>query len=142
MVNSSIFIGRVGQKPETRQLPSGDKLSTFSMALSEKYKDKNGERIEKTTWINCVVFGKQAEIVEQYVDKGSLLYIEAKYQLDVYEKDGVKMNAPKFVVKSFTMLGGKPDSEQSSSPQSAPSAMQPKPVQQADYQEDSDDLPF
>lgn len=144
MVNSCVFIGRIGSKPETREMPSGDKLSTFSMALSEKWKDKNGERQEKTTWISCVVFGKQAEIVEKYVDKGALLYIEAKYQLDVYEKDGVEMKAPKFVVKSFTMLGGKPDSEQSGQPQSSqsiPPAMQPRnqPVYEDD---DSNDLPF
>ena len=141
MVNSAIFIGRVGQKPETRQMPSGDKLSTFSMTLSEKWKDKNGERQEKTTWISCVVFGKQAETIAQYVDKGSLLYIEAKYQLDVYEKDGVKMNAPKFVVKSFTMLGNKSDADQSNQPQSAPSSMQPK-NQPVDEDDSESDLPF
>ena len=139
MTNTCVFIGRIGQKPESKTLPSGDSLVTFSMALSEKWKDKNGEKVEKTTWINCVSFGKQSEIIAQYVDKGSLLYIEAKYQLDVYEKDNVKMSAPKFVVKSFTLLGGKPETDQSG--QSVPPAMQSR--NQPVYDEDdSDELPF
>lgn len=136
MVNSCTFIGRVGQKPETRILQSGEKVSSFSMALSEKWKDKNGEKVEKTIWINCFVFGKQSEIIEQYVDKGALLFVEAKYQLDVYEKDGVKMNAPKFIVKSFTMLGGKQEE------QSQPSSVSAKPQNDPISEVFEDDLPF
>jgi len=106
MVNSCNFIGRVGQNPEIRNLQSGDKLASFSMALSEKWTDKSGEKKEKTTWINLVCFGKQAEIIEKWVQKGMLLYVESKVQIDQYEKDGVKMTATKFNIKNFTMLGG------------------------------------
>jgi single-strand DNA-binding protein len=110
MVNSAHFIGRLGQNPEIRTLQSGDKLATWSMALSESWKDKDGNKQEKTTWINCNCFGKQAEIIEKYVKKGDLLYVEAKVQVDQYEKDSVKMTATKFNVKNFTMLSPKSDS--------------------------------
>lgn len=113
MVNSCNFIGRVGQNLEIRNLQSGDKLASFSMALSEKWTDKSGEKKEKTTWINLVCFGKQAEVIEKWVTKGMLLYVESKVQIEQYEKDGVKMTATKFNVKNFTMLGGNEPKESS-----------------------------
>jgi len=115
MVNSCNFIGRVGQIPEVRTLQSGDKLASFSMALSEKWTDKSGEKKEKTTWINLVCFGKQADIIEKWVQKGMLLYVESKVQVEQYEdKDGKKMTATKFNIKSFTMLGGNEPKESTS----------------------------
>ncbi len=139
MVNNCQFIGRVGQTPEIKNLQSGDKLASFSMALSEKWIDKSGEKKEKTTWINLVCFGKQTEIIEKWVTKGSLLYVEAKVQVDSYDdKDGKKMTATKFNVKSFTMLGGNEQKESS-----APSAMnQPEPSNPFDSDVSEDELPF
>jgi single-strand DNA-binding protein len=112
MVNNCTFIGRIGKDPEIRTLQSGDKLATWSIALSESWKDKDGNKQEKTTWVNCNCFGKQADIIEKYVKKGDLLYVEAKVQVDQYEKDGQKLTATKFNVKNFTMLSPKSDGSQ------------------------------
>lgn len=145
MVNDCTFIGRLGKDPEVRDLQSGEKLATFSMAITESWRDKSGEKKEKTTWINCSVFGKQAEIIQKYVNKGDLLYVEAKYQVDEYEKDGQKRQSPKFVVKNFTMLGSKGDKQESapSLNEPHPSVRQPAPPQgrEMDYV-DEDELPF
>lgn len=146
MVNQCTFIGRLGQDPEIRDLQSGDKLATFSMALSENWKDKSGEKQSKTTWINCSVFGKQAEIIQQYVHKGDLLYIEAKVQVDQYEKEGVKMTATKFVIKNFTMLGSKNESAPTAPGTPAgsghPSMSSASTSQYAGTGDQDDDLPF
>lgn len=143
MVNKFIGIGNLGKDPEIRTIESG-KLATFSIAFTEKWKDKSGEKKDKTTWLNCVVFGQQAEIIEEYVKKGDKLYIEGKVAIDQYDKDGVTMYATKIVVQSFTMLGNKSDSEQSGQPQSnqsIPPAMQQR--NQPVYEDDSDGhLPF
>lgn len=141
MVNSCNFIGRVGQIPEVRTLQSGDKLASFSMALSEKWTDKSGEKKEKTTWINLVCFGKQAEIIEKYVQKGALLYVESKVQVEQYEdKDGKKMTATKFNIKNFTMLGGNEPKESSGQHSSM---SQPSQGSSAfDDDGDSEGLPF
>jgi single-strand DNA-binding protein len=144
MINNCIFIGRLGKDPEIKSLQSGDKLATWSMALSESWKDRDGNKQEKTTWINCACFGKQAEIIEKYVKKGDLLYVEAKVQVDQYEKDGVKMTATKFNVKNFTMLSPKGDSQ---APQQAASGPHPstnyipKPTP-VFHEDESDELPF
>jgi single-strand DNA-binding protein len=143
MVNDCTFIGRVGKEPEIKNLQSGDKLATWSMALSESWKDKEGNKQEKTTWINCACFGKQAEIIEKYVKKGDLLYVETKVQVDQYEKDGVKMTATKFNVKNFTMLGSKKEDGNQQEPQKGHSSMsstsKPNPVY---HEDESDELPF
>ena len=143
MVNDCTFIGRLGKDPEVRDLQSGDKLASFSLALSKSWKDKDGNKQEKTTWINCSVFGKQAEIIQKYVKKGDLLYIDAEFQVDEYEKDGQKRQAHKFVVKNFTMLGSKNDSPASApSGEVHPAYRQPerKPVDSTEVGED--ELPF
>ena len=102
MVNLAIIIGRVGRDPETRNAGTS-KVSTFSLAISEKYKDK-----ETTTWLNIVAWGKLADIVSQYVHKGDALYIEGKIQTREYDgKDGQKKKAFEIVARSIQMLGGK-----------------------------------
>lgn len=141
MVNSCQFIGRLGREPEVRDLQSGDKLATFSMALSKSWKDKQGNKQEKTTWINCSVFGKQAEVIQKYVNKGDLLYIEAEFQIDEVEKDGQKRQFPKFIVKNFTMLGSKSES-QASSGEVHPSMRQPEPPSYSAAEVGEDELPF
>jgi single-strand DNA-binding protein len=132
MVNKCIFIGRVGQIPEIKTLQN-TKLASFSLAVSEKYKDSSGEKVEKTTWLNASVFGNLADVVEKWVDKGQLVYIEGKLQIDTYEKDGIKRQSTKIIVNNLTMLGG---GEKSEKPVSKPQQ------QQSDFMEDQDNLPF
>ena len=77
-VNKAIILGFVGKEPETRIFASGDAVTNFSIATSEKYKDKSGEMKEITTWHNIAAFGKLSEICSQIVHKGSQVYVEGK----------------------------------------------------------------
>jgi single-strand DNA-binding protein len=77
-VNKAIILGYVGKEPETRLFASGDAVTNFSIATSEKYKDKSGEMKESTTWHNIAAFGKLSEICSQIVHKGSQVYVEGK----------------------------------------------------------------
>ena len=106
-LNKVLLIGNIGRDPETRYMPSGDAMVTFSLATSEKWKDKNtGEKQEATTWHNCVVFGRQAEIVGEYCGKGSPLYIEGRIQHREYEdREGETRRVTEIVVERFQMLG-------------------------------------
>lgn len=140
-INKVILIGRTGKDPEIKSV--GDhKLAKFSLAVSESYKDKQGNKIEETEWFNIEVWGPVAGVVEQYVNKGDLLYIEGKFKTDEYEKDGVKMKATKVRATSLTMLGSKQEGGQNQSQgNSSNNAM--KPPQGMRYEDDpDDDLPF
>ena len=89
-VNKAIILGFVGKEPETRLFASGDAVTNFSIATSEKYKDKSGEMKEITTWHNIAAFGKLSEICSQIVHKGSQVYIEGKITtLKWTDKSGV-----------------------------------------------------
>jgi single-strand DNA-binding protein len=77
-VNKAIILGFVGKEPETRIFANGDAVTNFSIATSERYKDKSGEMKEITTWHNIAAFGKLSEICSQIVHKGSLVYVEGK----------------------------------------------------------------
>lgn len=89
MINKATLLGHVGRDPEIRNMSNGDAVATVSLATTEKWKDKNGERQEKTEWHRLVFFGKLADIVEKYVHKGSLIYVEGKLTTRKWEKDGV-----------------------------------------------------
>lgn len=110
MLNKCTFIGRLGRDPETKYAASGTAVTNFSIAVSETWKDKStGEKREKTEWINCVAFGRTAEICGEYLVKGKQVYIEGKMQTDSYEKDGVTRYSTKINVSPFggmIMLGG------------------------------------
>lgn len=99
-INRVTLIGAVGQDPETRYTAAGLAIASFSLATSEKRKDKD----EVTQWHNCVAFGKLAEIVQQYITKGSKLYVDGAIQYQEYEKDGQKRFATKIVVNDVSML--------------------------------------
>lgn len=106
-LNSCSFIGRVGKDVESKSLDSGKVVSSFTLAVSEKYKDKNGENKEETTWVNCVAFGKLAEIIASYVKKGELLYVNGKMSNRQYEKDGVVKYFTEVVLNDMKMLQSK-----------------------------------
>lgn len=90
MINKATIVGHVGRDPEIREMGSGGVVANVAVATTEKWKDKNGERQEKTEWHRLVFFGKLAEIVEKYVRKGSLIYVEGKLTTRKWEKDGVE----------------------------------------------------
>lgn len=100
-LNKASIIGNVGKDPEIRSMQSGDKVASFSIATSEKWKDKSGEQKEKTEWHNIVVFGNLVKVVEQYVSKGSKLYIEGKLQTRSWEQNGEKKYTTEIVLQGF-----------------------------------------
>lgn len=125
-MNKVILMGRLGNNPETKQA-NGQQLAKFSLATTESYKDKSGEKKEQTEWHNIVVWGKLAEIAEKYLTKGSQILVEGKISYKSYEKDGEKKYYTEILASSFQMIGGK--SEPTKQNEQAPSA-------------ESDDLPF
>lgn len=88
-VNSVTVIGNLGGDPQARSLPSGDSVANFSLATTERFKDRNGERQERTEWHRIVAFGKLAEACAQYLSKGRQVYVEGRLTTREYEaKDG------------------------------------------------------
>ena len=109
-VNKAILVGRLGRDPETRFTGGGQAVANFSLATDETYKDKNGERQKRTEWHKIVVWGKQAEIAQQYLKKGSLVVIEGRIQSREWQdKEGQKRVSYEIVATNFRMLGGRAD---------------------------------
>ena len=105
-VNKVILVGRLGRDPETRYTGGGQAVANFSVATDETYKDRNGERQKRTEWHKIVVWGKQAEIAQQYLKKGSLIFIEGRIQSREWQdKEGQKRTSFEIVANNFRMLG-------------------------------------
>lgn len=113
-VNKVILIGRLGKDPEIRYTNDSTPVANFSIATSEYYKDRNGERQESTEWHNIVAWRQLAEISEKFLHKGKLVFIEGKLRTRSWEdKDGNKKYATEIVADNITMLGRKEDDENS-----------------------------
>ena len=106
-VNKVIIVGNLGRDPEVRYMPSGDAISNIAVATSYKSKDRNtGEQKELTEWHRIAFFGRLAEIVGQYLKKGSSIYVEGRLQTRKYtDKDGVERYATDIIAESMQMLG-------------------------------------
>lgn len=100
-VNKAILVGNLGKDPETRYTKDGKAITNITLATSETWKDKQGQKQSKTEWHNVVFFGGIAEIAGKYLKKGSKVYIEGKLQTSDYEKDGVKRYVTEVVVDGF-----------------------------------------
>jgi single-strand DNA-binding protein len=111
MVNKVILIGNLGRDPEVRQIPSGQTVATFSIATSRKWRDRDGNRQEQTEWHNIVVWGRQAEVAGQYLNKGRQIYIEGRLQTRSWDdqQSGEKKYRTEVVCENFQMLGGRQD---------------------------------
>ena len=104
-VNKVILVGNLGNDPEVRYMPNGNAVANVSLATSETWKDKStGEQQEKTEWHRVVFFNRLAEIVEQYVKKGTKLYVEGRLQTRSWEQDGVKRYSTEVVANEMQML--------------------------------------
>src|SRR3984885_13146507 len=109
-VNKVILVGRLGRDPETRFTGWGLTGTTCAVTTNETYKDKIGERQKRTEWHKIVFWGKQAEIAQQYLKKGSLIFIEGRIQSREWQdKEGQKRTSFEIVATNFRMLGGKSD---------------------------------
>jgi len=105
-VNKAILVGRLGQKPELKYTASQMAVVNLSVATTESRKDRDGNYKDETEWSRVVVFGKTAEFVANYLDKGALVYVEGRLQTRSWEnKDGVKMNTTEIVANAVTSLG-------------------------------------
>lgn len=122
-INKVILIGTCGQDPEVRYTGNGGAVANVSLATSESWKDSSGAKQEKTEWHKVVFFGKIAEIVGEYVRKGSTIYIEGKLQTREWEKDSIKRYSTEVVVDqrgTLQLLGGKQGEQGASRPSQAP----------------------
>ena len=151
-VNKVILVGNVGGDPEIRNMPNGNAVANITVATSDSWKDKNsGESQERTEWHRVVFFNRLAEIVGEYVRKGSKLYIEGRLQTRSWEQDGVKRYTTEIVANEMQMLdsrgsagagagGGDNAFGQQSRPAQAPSSAAPQAA--PDFANMDDDIPF
>lgn len=113
-INKVILIGRIGKDPEVRRMNSGDSVVSFSLATTDSWKDKSGERQDRATWHNIVIFNEHiGKVAEQYCKKGSKVYIEGQLQTRKYtDKDGNERQTTEIVLQRFrgelTLLDSKP----------------------------------
>jgi len=113
-VNKVILVGNVGRDPEVREITNG-KMASITLATSEKWY-KDGEKHEKTEWHRVTFFGKLVDVVEKYVNKGTMLYLEGKLATRKYEKDGQTHYATDIIANNMQMLGGKLGNNEPQSP--------------------------
>lgn len=135
-INKVILIGNLGKDPEVRTLESGVKVATFSLATTESYKNKNGDRVEHTEWHNIVLWRGQAEVAEKFLKKGNPVYIEGRIRTRSYEdSNNVKKYITEIQGDNMTMLGGRRDQD---------AAPQPSKAEEPEVNEPTaeDDLPF
>jgi single-strand DNA-binding protein len=110
-VNKAILVGRLGRDPETRYTSGGQAVCNFTLATDESYRDRAGERQKRTEWHRIVVWGKQAEIAQQYLHKGSLIYVEGRIQTRQWDdREGQKRTTVEIIANNFRMLGGRAES--------------------------------
>jgi single-strand DNA-binding protein len=110
-VNKVILVGRLGRDPETRYTGGGQAVANFSVATDESYKDKNGERQKRTEWHRITAWGKLAEICQQYLKKGTMVYIEGRIQSREWQdKEGQKRTSYDIVANTMRMLSSRGES--------------------------------
>jgi single-strand DNA-binding protein len=108
MINKAILVGRLGADPEVRYTPDGAMVTNFRIATDEQWKDKNGEKVQRTEWHKIVTFGKLAEICGKYLVKGKLVYLEGRIQTRSWDdKEGGKRYTTEIVASNMQMLDSK-----------------------------------
>ena len=137
-VNKVILIGNLGKDPETRFMPDGGAVTNCSIATTDSWKDKNGEKQERTEWHRISFFGKLAEIAGEYLKKGSQVYVEGRLQTRKWQdKEGQDKYTTEIIADRMQMLGSKP--RETSGEEPAPK----KPATAGSKFDDfSDDTPF
>lgn len=144
-LNKAMLIGNLGKDPEVRYTQSNKAVATLSIATSEKFKDSNGELQERTEWHRVIVWNRLAEICQQYLKKGSKIYIEGRIQTNAWEdKDGQKRYTTEIVGQTMTMLDSKGAGTGSpANGGSTPPKQEDPPVDvTADIDDGDDSLPF
>jgi len=122
-VNKVILVGNLGRDPEVRYMPSGDAMVNISLATTDNWRDKNGEKQEKTEWHRVVMFGKVAEIAGEYLKKGSQAYFEGRLQTRKWtDKEGQERYTTEIVADRMQMLGSRSGGSARSMPEDDQSA--------------------
>jgi single-strand DNA-binding protein len=137
MLNRCDFIGHVGKDPEIRSAQSGDKCANFSIAVTEKWKNKSGQKQESTEWVRCTAWGALAGVIETYVKKGSKVYVSGKMKTRKWaDNSGVEKYSTEINVNQLEMLGdGKQEREQTQHNTAKQDGYAPP-------QDDLDEIPF
>lgn len=106
-LNRCMFIGNVGRDPQIRTTGNGSKVASFSIAVSKRYRDNNGEQKEITNWVNCTAFGKLSDVVASLVSRGSQVYVEGEYNVSNYtDSSGNKKSVTGINVVTLQVLSG------------------------------------
>ena len=135
-VNKVILIGNVGGDPEIRYMPNGEAVANFSIATTDQWKDKQGQKQERTEWHRIVAYRKLAEIVESYVKKGKSVYISGAIQSQKYtDKQGVDKVSFQIVADELLLLDRAQEQQQQSAPKE-------NAAHAADFDAFEDDIPF
>lgn len=135
-VNKVILVGNVGKDPDVKYLEGGVAVANFTLATTESYKNKEGQKVNTTEWHNIACWRGLAEIAEKYVRKGMMLYVEGKIRTRQYGEENNKKYFTEIIADSFTMLGGpktdsEPHQQENTRTEVVPESVAP-----------SDDLPF
>ena len=160
-VNKVILVGHLGKDPEVKYMPSGDAVASVTLATTETWKDKQGQKQERTEWHNLSFFGRSAEVVGQYLKKGSQIYVEGRIRTEKWtDKEGKDRYTTKIMADSMQMLGSKSSSgggnqgggdEYQQQPERAaaparpaptPAAARPAPAAKNNFDDFDDDIPF
>lgn len=136
-LNKVMIIGRLGADPEQRYMPNGKAVANIRVATSERWKDRqSGDAKERTEWHSIVAYEKLAEIIAEYLKKGSQCYIEGKLQTRKWQdRDGKDRYTTEIIAQQMQMLGGKPQGERPAKPDQ-------RPAQSDNEGPFSDDIPF
>ncbi|MDA8125538.1 MAG: single-stranded DNA-binding protein [Deltaproteobacteria bacterium] len=139
MINKAILVGRLGKDPEVRYMPDGTMVTNFTIATDEQWKDKNGERVQKTEWHKIVTYRKLAEICGKFLNKGKLVYVEGRIQTRSWDdKEGIKHYTTEIVASDMKMLESRGQRGGDGYPEESPAASH----QPADGPLPDDDVPF
>lgn len=142
-VNKAILIGNLGKDPELRYTSSGQAVASFSLATTDRYKDKDGNWQERTDWHNIVVWGRQGETAKEYLSKGRSAYIEGRIQTRSYDdKEGNKKWITEIVASRVQFLGGRGEGGSKSGEASDSGAGETQTVTEPLVNQEDDDLPF
>ncbi|MCF8367568.1 MAG: single-stranded DNA-binding protein [Bacteroidales bacterium] len=138
-INRVILVGNLGRDPEVMTFDNGVKKASFSLATTESYKNKEGQRVEQTEWHNIVLWRGLADVAERFLKKGNQIYLEGKIKTRSYEQDGQKKYVTEIFVDNMTMLGKR---EAGSTEEYQKSQQQTQKVEEPEIEAPEDDLPF
>lgn len=129
-MNKCTFIGRVGQDPDIRAMQNGNEVANFSLAVTERWKDKDGQKKESTEWVKCVCFSALTSVIKGYVHKGSQIAVVGKMKTRKWQnQQGQDQYTTEVIIDELELLGGSEKSAQTQHNEAKANAYQPQPMQ-------------